>query len=306
MGYRNLFVENAARLSVKNGQLVVCGEDEENDSKEVIIPVEDLDAVLIENTRSTITIAAISLLGSNKVAVYICDEKHIPSAVLLPYSQHSRQLRVEKLQLSCKKPLRKQIWKDIVKRKIKNQSIVLSAVGEEETSIIIDRLSEKVSSGDKDNIEAAVARKYFSALFGTEFARREEDNINSALNYGYAILRGAIARSIASHGLIASIGVHHKSELNAFNLADDLIEPFRPIVDLYVFNHFDESESELSVERKAELLNLLNVDVVVDGKLHSITNAIELEVDSLVRSFEREQAMVILPKITQPNPHRYG
>lgn len=301
MGYRNLYITNPARLSVTSGQLIVSDED-----REIRIPIEDLDAVVLENMQSTVSVALLTWLASNKVAVFICDEKHLPAAVFLPYSQHSRQLRAEKLQLNAKKSIKKRLWQEIIKRKVKNQAIVLQHFGEEDTATTLESLASKVSSGDKENIEAQAAQKYFSALFGSEFSRREEDFINSALNYGYAIIRGAITRSIASHGLIASLGIHHKNELNGYNLADDFIEPFRPIVDLYVLYHFDETNSELTIEHKAELLNLLNLDVSIDGKLFSMSSAIELQVESFIKSLEQEQSKIILPKITKPNSHRYG
>ena len=170
----------------------------------------------------------------------------------------------------------------------------------------LDALSEKVNSGDTDNKEAIAAKGYFTTLFGKSFSRNDEENIyNITLNYGYAIIRGAISRSIVSYGYMPSIGIHHRSELNNFNLADDFIEPFRPVVDLWVKNNINE-ETLFEKKIRGELINLLNVDVKIQGKLQSVSNAINIMVGSYTTAINQKNYKKLeLPEILPLEIHCY-
>jgi len=237
-------------------------------------------------------------------AVFFCDEKHMPCAVLTPFNRHSRALTVLKSQLDAGAPRKKQLWRDIVRAKIKNQAACLRLAGCPEKADVLSELISGVRSGDAGNTEAAAAQYYFPALFGAGFTRGAEDGRNAALNYGYAILRGSIARTLAAYGFLPALGLHHRSELNAFNLADDLIEPFRPLIDLLVFREIS-SEDELTPTVKRGLFNSLNLDILSGGQHHSVSYAVEREVQSLGRALSDKEAGLVLPGLTEPDMHGY-
>lgn len=199
--------------------------------------------------------------------------------VFIPFACHSRELKTIKNQLGCTESFNKRCWQKIIKRKIQNQATVLNLCNRELIADHLENLASKVNSGDTENREAIAAKAYFTSLFGSGFCREYDNVYNAALNYGYSIIRGAIARTIVSYGYLPSIGIHHKSELNNYNLVDDFIEPFRPIVDLWVKTNII-GDAEFDKNIRAELVNLLNVDVRIQGKLHSVNNAINVMIAS--------------------------
>ena len=297
MGYRSVIIENPAYISGKSGQLIIRTDREHS------VPIEDISALVIANNASTVTAAALSALGEGGCAVYFCDSKHLPCAVLTPYHQHSRQLAVMKKQLSMSEPMKKRLWQKIVEVKIKNQAACLdlcSAEGGE----ALRKMCGHIKSGDTGNVEGAAARKYFPLLFGENFRRNDEEcGYNAALNYGYAILRGAVARNISASGLLPALGIHHKSELDQFCLADDLIEPFRPITDLMV-KQFDLSD-ELTPSIKRSLVNLLNMDIAMKGEKQAVSRAIEMTVQSFAAVISKEKEELLLPELIALNQHSY-
>lgn len=300
MGYRSIVVSSPAKLSVKNEQLVIEGDVSGS------IPIEDVRTLMIENRSSVITAYAVSSLSEAGVCVYFCDEKHLPSAVLQPIGRHSRQRKQLMLQLSQGKPRLKQMWKDIVAAKIKNQAKCLELCGvDKEYYQKVGKLSQQVQSGDTGNVEGRAAALYFTYLFGRGFTRGEDSEINAALNYGYAIFRGYIARVIANYGYEPCIGIHHCSEQNSYNLADDLIEPFRPLVDLFVFQNMP--EDVFSPDDKRELCNILNYEMLSDGEHHTAAYAVEKMIHSLGRCFESQtaEAKLVLPEIEELRRHEY-
>lgn len=298
MAFRNIIIENPARISVKNHQLII------NTDGEHSLAIEDISALLLESRQSTITTAALSLLGECGCCVFVCDEKHMPCAVLSPYSQHSRQLSVVSSQLDMGEVLKKRLWQSIVISKIENQAECLRLCGNESAAAGLSQMAATVRSGDVGNTEAIAAARYFPALFGRGFTRNTNNGINSALNYGYAILRGCVARSLAVYGFLPMIGLHHKNELNGFNLADDMMEPFRPVVDLMVHTFHDEND-ELTPEKKRLLFNILNLNILSGGQKHAVSYAIERAVQSLQRSIFQEKNTLILPHLMPLEQHRY-
>lgn len=299
MPFRNIIIESTAHLSLKNRQLIIKTDSEHS------LAVEDISALLIESRMSTITAAALSCLGQSGCAVFICDEKHMPCAVLEPFSQHSRALTVLKSQLEASEPLKKRLWQSIVVSKIKNQSACLRICGKEAEADILSLMAEHVKSGDPDNVEALAAQKYFPALFCSDFSRGSECISNSALNYGYAIIRGSVARHLAVYGFVPSLGLHHKSALNSFNLADDIMEPFRPLIDLLVHSLVTEECSELTPQLKRMLFNSLNLDIISGGSHHSVSYAIERLVHSLSRSLTDGKSALCLPELIDICQHKY-
>lgn len=296
MAFRNVMIESPARIRVKNEQLLVCTD------KEYSLPVEDLSALLLENRQSTITTAALSLLGQSGCALFVCDEKHMPCAVLTPFSQHSRALSSAKLQLSATEPSKKRFWQGLVKAKIGNQAKSMYLCGKDGS--VLEGMAERVRSGDPDNLEASAAQLYFPMLFGPDFTRGDDNGTNAALNYGYAILRGCMARTLAVYGFLPAFGVHHHSELNAFNLADDFMESFRPIIDVLVFQS-EGREEPLTPARKRALFNCLNLDILSGGEHHSVSYAMERLVRSYTRSLHEKDAELCLPELLEPRQHRY-
>ena len=233
MGWRSIVITQPTKLSIKNKQLKITQDEEWS------IPVEDISSIILETPQINISSKVMSLIADNKIVMYSCNDKHLPNGVFIPFASHSRELKVLKGQLDSTESFKKRCWQKIIIRKILNQSEVLRICDKNVMSEYLKKLSQNVNSGDKENKEAIAAKEYFITLFGKDFNRNYENIYNTALNYGYSIIRGAIARSIATYGYIQSIGIHHKSELNNYNLADDFIEPFRPIVDLWVITNIN-------------------------------------------------------------------
>lgn len=295
MAYRNVMITTPCRISCKQGQLLVQGDVSAS------FPIEDLLSVLIESRQCTITIAALSALAKEGVAVFTCDEKHIPCAVTLPFSRHSRQLEVTHQQLNWTVSEKNRWWQQIVQAKIRNQAECLALCGRCEKAVILRKRSDAVRRGDSENIEATAAAIYFPALFGEGFTRgAEADTRNAALNYGYAILRGCMARCLAVYGFIPWMGLHHESTLNAWNLADDMMEPYRPVVDLFVAAQVG-SNASLDTRLKSWLFNLLNMDIRSGGQRHSVAYAMERQTQSL----RSNAKTLILPELLPLQPHSY-
>ena len=298
MAFRNIIVETPASLSLRREQLIIHTDSDHS------VAIEDISALLLESRQTTITTAALSRLGQCGCAVFTCDEKHMPCAVLTPFQQHSRALSVLRVQLAMTEPAKKRLWQSIVKSKIENQSICLRLTGHAKQADDLHSMAGRVRSGDSENAEATAAQAYFPALFGTGFTRGDDSGINAALNYGYAILRGCIARYLAVYGFLPSAGLHHRSTLNAFNLADDLIEPFRPVADLMV-SHSMDVETELGPSQKRLLFNCLNLDILSGGQHHSVSYAVERLVQSLGRAMEDSEKGLVLPVLLESEQHRY-
>ncbi len=290
MAYRNIFIANEAKLKLKNNQLIVFN------GEQLSFPIEDIRSIVVDNPYTSLTGKLITQLAADGVCLIICDDKHIPSCELLPIGAYCRMNKRINLQFSQSKPKLKRIWQKVVRSKINNQAKCLEINGIDEAKTLF-AISKSVSSGDSTNREGYAARLYFKLLFGKEFTRDDENFVNAALNYGYAILRSFIAKTIVAYGLEPSFGIHHKSQLNQFNLADDIIEPYRPIVDNFVYQNYMQWGDGFSTPQKAALQLLLNSATVIDGNRHSVANAIELTVQSIISSFENEDVKLKLPDL---------
>ncbi len=300
MGYRNIMIESGANLSMKNRQLIITVDEP------VSIPIEDINAILIESRQSSVSTALLSFLGQHGVSLFVCDEQHMPCAVLLPYMQHSRQLKMVSAQMDCTLPAKKELWRQIIVAKISNQAIALQLAGKQQATDKLLHLAKTVRSGDTGNVEATAAMLYFPALFGSEFRRGDDSDLrNSCLNYGYAIMRGQIARLLAVYGFLPCFGLNHHSELNSFNLTDDFIEAFRPLVDLFVVSNIAEQEGQLVPELKRKLFELLSYDMKVDGNMHSMHYAAELLVQSFSSILLKSTKKLKLPVLGELHLHRY-
>ena len=299
MGYRNIKIDSSIGLHIKNEQLVIGDNG-------VSFPLEDINCVLIENQAVTISAYMLSEFAKQGIALYVCDDKHLPNAVLLPMVKHSRHFKMLTKQIEVGKPLIKRLWQQIIVCKIKNQALCLKNLGLDGYEKLLS-MTKEVQSGDKTHVESKAAAYYFRVLYGDEFTRADECIVNSAMNYAYAIIRGLIARSIVCYGLEPSLGMFHHSELNSFNLADDLIEVFRPLVDLYVAGHFDISQvdADLTPQIKRDLFNIINYDMAVKGEKRIISNCIDMLVYSYSGAIQGNRTDLELPELIPLQVHSY-
>ena len=294
MAWRVVAIENPARLSLRDNQLVIAQD------VEATLPIEDIDSLILDGYGITTTANLLTALATKGTTTIICDEKHLPASVLLPYSQHSRQAKVSRQQLAMSQPLKKQLWQRVVEQKIVNQADVLRMVRLDDMSI--RKHASDVKSGDTSNRESIAARIYFDQLLD-DATRRKPIWHNAALNYGYAMVRSHIARHITARGLVASQGIFHHNELNSFNLADDLIEPYRAAVDLYILEkvapyHIDDRDTSLTKHDRQLIIDILNYYVIMNGKKFTIKHAVERTVESFIECIEvKEARKLLLPKI---------
>ena len=295
MAWRVITVESPARLSTQDNKLVI------KQDEEVLIPLEDIDSLVLDNSQIVITLNLIAKLAGNNIATVICDDKHHPASVILPYSQHSRQARISREQLAMSEPLKKQLWKKIIIQKISNQAKVMHKLGFDNSELL--GLAQTVRSADSNNRESVAAQLYFSALLD-DATRRKPIWHNAALNYGYAIVRGAIARSVAARGLVSSQGIFHRSELNNFNLVDDFIEVFRPAVDELVLTtasvrHTGGEDTRLSREDRNIIVDILNQHVIMNDKRFTVKHACDMVIESFVQTIKSSNvADLSLPSIS--------
>jgi len=284
MGWRVVYISNPAYLSLKNTNLLI---DQKELTQKVSIDLEDISVIVLESRQATITTGLLSAIAQEKIALFICDEYHHPNGLFLPFSQHSRFSKIAHIQKDISKPLKNKLWQKIIQTKVLNQAKALQ-VTEKDGYKKLKNLSQKVQSNDKTYIESYAASEYFGYMFDDINRRDELDGRNGALNYGYAIIRGAISRTLSAYGFVPAFGINHCSELNSFNLSDDLIEAFRVFVDVEVVKIYDDftmDEVFLTKEQKSQLINLLTIYVDIDGEQLSILNAIEKMVQTLQKSY---------------------
>ena len=289
---RTLVFSNPMTLSLKNCQLVLAYKDDPDNK--VTIPIEDIGVVIIEHQQVSITIPLMNALVEGNVQVVMCNNRGMPSAMLQSFEGNNLQGENLRNQMGAGEVLKKQLWKQIVEAKIRNQAELLNKVGQEG-----DRLKQyyqNVKSGDADNREGIAARIYFSELFGESFLRdRTVPGINALLNYGYAILRAATARALVSSGLLPAIGIFHHNRSNAFPLADDVMEPYRPYVDEIVYDMAMQAKLDLTKEVKAELINVLYADTQFSRVTRPLSVGLTLTTASLSKCFAKEQTKLSLP-----------
>lgn len=291
---RTLHFSNPAYLSCKNQQLVVELKDEEKTVK--TIPIEDIGVMILEHPQITFTSRLLEELLENKVSVVTCNSKYMPNGIFLPLEGNSEQTERFRTQFESSIPLKKQLWQQTVKTKIENQALVLKAMGETNERLIY--LKDKVQSGDPTNCEGQAASFYWGKIYGSNFIRtRGEDRPNAQLNYGYAILRSVVARAIVSSGMLPSCGIFHRNKYNAFCLADDIMEPYRPFVDWLVLNLLDMDGEIRGLTRghKIELLRIPQLDIEINGLKKPLFHAVSTTTASLYKCFSGENRKIIYP-----------
>ena len=263
-------------------QLIVSQDD-----GHVRIPLEDLGWIVLDTPRATLTVALLSACMDAGIATVLCDAAHTPSGLVLPFHRHHRQAWVAAMQVGISAPLRKRLWQAVVQSKIRNQAAALCHCGGDDAPLLA--MAARVGSGDLDNTEARAARAYWAALF-TSFTRgNERDLRNAMLNYGYAVVRATVARGLVAAGLLPAFGIGHASKANPFNLADDLVEPFRPFVDALVWRLSSAgtvADGSLTVAHRRQLATLPLETVIVAGEKMTLLAASERAGASLVRAME--------------------
>lgn len=298
MAWRTLLITRPGYLSFKHQAMLI-----KQDEGAAKVTLEDISAVILDNEKIVISGQLLSALAERNIALITVDETHLPNGVLTSYLPHSRTLQVIRRQMVLGKVVKKRLWQTIIQQKIRNQASVLKAVSAYSEAKRLDAFVSKVKSGDPFNHEAQASQVYFKTLFGKNFVRREESFINAALNYGYSIIRSLIARQLVGYGFLPILGLRHSSEQNAFNLADDLFEPYRPHVDITVvelLKNNDIGQNKLTAQHKSMLVEMLHKDIVrVDsGELSgesSILALIEATVISLSQRLIDEESTLVLP-----------
>lgn len=301
MVWRSVVVSQPAKLKREHFSLVV------EQAESARVPFEDIAVIVLNHREITLTHPVLSACGEYGIGLFSTGDNHQPNGVFTPFLSHNRATRMLRLQLDIDRPTAKRAWAEIVKSKVSNQAICLRLA----RKAGVDRLESyvrRVRSGDTGRIEAQAAAFYFPQLLGRSFDRSQEVWANAALDYGYAVLRGAIARGLVAHGLMPSVGLFHASEQNAFNLADDLIEPFRPLVDLHVVKHLPSNGGNvvaLVPADKIALVGLLNTDVGMPRGEMTVLSAIEQSTEALVRLFDGGSELLLeLPKLLGLRQHQ--
>ncbi len=304
---KTLYFGNPMYLSLRNAQLVLRKPDADKleesfkQDAERTIPIEDIGVVVLDNRRITITTGAMEALLGNNCAIITCDSTNLPVGLMLPLSGNTTQSERFRNQIDASLPLKKQLWQQTIRQKILNQATVLN----KNTEAIVKNMqvwANEVKSGDPDNLEARAAAYYWRNLFPTlpNFVRgREGDPPNNLLNYGYAILRACVARGLVGSGLLPTLGIHHHNRYNAYCLADDIMEPYRPFVDDLVINIMQKypDYSELTQSIKTALLMIPSLDVMLDGKRSPLMIAVGQTTASLAKCFNGELRKIAYPEL---------
>ncbi len=292
--WRTVIINNGERITTDNSRLVVT--DGEHSGR---IPIEDIYALIIDNYSAMISLATINALTSAGAHICFCDEKHLPASTALPMTEHYRPLTVVKSQLEMLQELKDELWQKIVTAKIRNQArcLQLSGLPPGKYKQLL-RLADEVLPGDIKNREASSARAYFRSLFGGFFRRSDDDVTNAALNYGYAIIHSSVAKTLSAYGYYSVIGLHHISQSNHFNLADDLMEPLRPVVDMLTDRMCDELFDSLTSSNRKKLAAIVNLPVKINGRKTRIRYAIDQYVSSLTTAInDRDAGRLVIPEI---------
>lgn len=287
-----LFFSTPFCLSLRNNQMII--NTKEMPEMQRSVPIEDIGFVILEHQQTNITLPLLNALSDNNVAVIFCGDNFMPNAMLMNLDSNKTQGESYRAQIEASEPLKKGLWKQIVEAKIRNQAALLNKLGKNG-----ERLKpyySNVKSGDADNREGVAAKIYWNELFGEDFIRsREGVEPNNMLNYGYTLLRAAVARSLMGSGLFPAFGIFHRNRYNAFPLADDIMEPYRPFVDEIVFDLYANGERKLTKEVKARLLHLLFTDTVFGKVTRPLEVGLTMTTASLSKCYCGIQKRITYP-----------
>ncbi len=271
MSFRTVVISRKSKISYKNRFLVVKREEDEK-----YIHLSEIDTIIVDSISVSISAYLLKELAENKINIMFCDEKHNPFGELVPYYSKHNTSKMIKEQISWKATDKDKMWAEIVKNKIMNQALLLRKLKSSKYELVLSYVDEVVN-GDKTNREGHAAKVYFNALFGNKFVRNADDSINAALNYGYAILLSTINKEIINNGYLTQLGIHHKNEFNEFNLTCDLMEPFRIVVDNFVYYNQDR---KFDTEYKMDIVNILNNTFNYLNKNYTLKDIIRMFVKS--------------------------
>lgn len=289
---RALFFSTPFCLSLHNGQMIVRTKEAPDAYRS--IPIEDIGVIILEHQQTSVTLPLLNALSANNVAVVFCDGNRMPNAMLQNLDSNRTQSETYRAQMEAGEPLKKGLWRQTVEAKIRNQAALLNKLGKDG-----DKLKpyyQNVKSGDTDNREGAAARIYWAELFGKDFIRsREGYSPNNLLNYGYTILRAAVARSLMGSGLFPAFGIFHRNRYNSFPLADDIMEPYRPYVDETVYRLYSEGNVRLTKDVKGELLRILFTDTRFQKILRPLDVGLTFTSASLAKCFAGTQKKIAYP-----------
>lgn len=275
MSFRTVVITKQSKISYKNRFLVV-----KQDNDEKYIHLSEVDTIIVDSISVSISAYLLKEIADAKINMIFCDEKHNPFGELSPYySRHNSSKKIKE-QIKWTNKYKDDLWMKIVKNKILNQSLMLNKIKNDKYDLLTSYIDEVVS-GDKTNREGHAAKVYFNALFGKDFVRNNNDNINAALNYGYAILLSTINKEVIAGGYLTQLGIHHKNEFNEFNLSCDLMEPFRVIVDNFVYFN---QERELNTNYKLDIVNILNNSYKYQNKSYTLKDIIGLFVKNTLNN----------------------
>ena len=291
MSNRVINIENPYHLSLKNNQLIL--RDKSEDDREHSIPVEDMACLVLEHPNTSITLKILQELAEHNVSVIVCNYQHLPASMFFHLDTHYIQQERFQNQVEASEPLKKRLWQQTIKAKIWNQALMLDKAGKDGGAL--KNMARQVLSGDSDQRESKAARVYWSRLFDFPFKReREGDWPNSLLNYGYSLIRAMMARSLAASGLLPLIGIHHHNRYNAYCLADDIMEPYRPFVDQLVLQVIDSypNANEINREIKQRMLSVLLVDTLYEKQRSPIQSSILRTTQTLANSFLEGKCIV--------------
>lgn len=297
MSWRSIFISKPCKIHIEHNNLIVSNEDGDN-----LVTLDSIASIVIETTRVTITTYAISKLAEAGVAVLYIDKKYNLNAITLPFHTHSTFSKIVHSQIDISKPLKKKLWQELVKSKVKNQASILEYFNRVKSSKILYEYVKSVKSNDEKNVEAKAAKIYWSELF-ENFVRVHKganDVRNASLNYCYAIVRSAVVRSLTNVGLMPSFGIHHQNYFNSFNLADDMIEPYRAFVDLHVkLTLLKYNDEVLTSQIKQEYVNILNLEYVdIDGGISNLRTAVDTTIQSVQKCvLQKDVSYLVLPSI---------
>lgn len=296
MLYRSIYIGNPAYLKLKDEQMkIICPETK---AEKGSIPVEDIGLVMLDHFQITVSHQLIQKLMGNNVVLISCDAFHLPHGVMLPLSGHSEYSERVKYQLEASEPLKKNLWKQVVEAKIENQTEVLK-----QRNCFFEPMlqyKKEVKSGDATNMEGIAAQHYWKYLISTDFLReRFGESPNPFFNFGYAMLRSIVARAIVETGLMPVLGIFHRNKYNAYCLADDMMEPYRPWVDRLVMQWIDEhpQDDELSKDFKTFMLNIATADVRIENKNRPLIVAVKTTIVSLYKCYTGEKRQLALPEM---------
>lgn len=294
MAWRGVHITQPARLSLADAQIVVSRDD-----GEIRLPIEDVAWMVIDTPQVSLSTALLSACMDAGMVIITTDRTHTPSGMILPFHRHHRQATIAAMQIAISAPLKKRLWQAIVQAKIANQAASLETIGQDATAL--HSMMHLVGSGDPGNVEARAARAYWPRLFADFIREDADDKRNALLNYGYAVVRSAVARALVASGFLPAFGLNHASITNAFNLADDMVEPFRPFVDRAVWNLTDRGrvgQGITNVEERRTLASLLTEEVRLGGETITLLVATERVAETLVQAMELASApLLLLPQL---------